>query len=103
MSEAPLYQCIREKEIDGVLADSKTHVTFTMFWAVVILLVGLFGAMLGVVYANAGSHEKDDLDFQKDITSQVNNTNLAQTRIEERLTNIQSDVQSIKKLIANIK
>lgn len=86
------HECIHEQEFIQIRDDhkemveaSRTHVSWTIFWGVVILLCGIFGGIMKTNYDRIIALEKSN-----------NETNVASARIETQLSQIQKDLVEIK-------
>ena len=103
-------QCKRDKDFDRLdgefkdfTASAALHVTWTVFWSIVLLLVGIFGASINSTQSSIKEVDTSHVKQIQALEDKVNSAAVAQAKIDTQLANIQLTLADIQLKLAKIK
>lgn len=104
------HKCEKTKDIDRLVAindeQSKAieeRVKWTMFWAILLVLFGLLGTIFNNIYSQIDEIDSTEVDFHKEMDAKVNETKIAQAKIDVQYADIMSKLAEINLKLSKIK
>lgn len=85
-----------QREHEDLALQARSHVTWTVFWSVIILLVGIATTVFGTIVAEKNGVHKDLEAKIAELSKDNNETRVAYARIETSLAQIQKDLADLK-------
>ena len=97
------HQCIQEDKIKTLSIKCDNHVTWTVYWSIMLVFFGLTVSSLGFLYTGISANLAK-IEVNKDeLLSKQTDQAIISTRIETQLQRIQLDLTEININIKKIK
>lgn len=104
------HECKRERDFvrimqehDELAKKSDSYVTWTVFWSIIVLLVGIGGSSIGNTYSSLKELDNNHQKQFKDLEDRTRETEIVSTKIETQLAEIQKQLVDINLKLSKIK
>ena len=104
------HPCKQEKEItrlgnENIAQQSQIdeRVKWTMFWAILLVIFSILGTVVSNVYSQLDAIVNDEQSFHKEVDNKVNETKIAQAKIDVQYADIMSKLAEINSKLSKIK